>query len=47
MKKIVITKSMTLLIVDDQDDILQFIKDEYSSLFKTIYTAHDGRRPWI
>ena len=37
------TKSMTLLIVDDQDDILQFIKDEYSSLFKTIYTAHDGK----
>ena len=36
------TKSMTLLIADDQDDILQFIKDEYSSLFKTIYTAHDG-----
>lgn len=37
------TKSMTLLIVDDQDDILQFIKDEYSPLFKTIYTAHDGK----
>ena len=37
------TKSMTLLIVDDQDDILQFIKDEYSTLFKTIYTAHDGK----
>ena len=37
------TKSMSLLIVDDQDDILQFIKDEYSSLFKTIYTAHDGK----
>ena len=37
------TKSMTLLIVDDQDDILQFIKDEYASLFKTIYTAHDGK----
>ena len=37
------TKSMTLLIVDDQDDILQFIKDEYSQLFKTIYTAHDGK----
>ena len=37
------TKSMTLLIVDDQDDILQFIKDEYSALFKTIYTAHDGK----
>ena len=37
------TKSMTLLIVDDQDDILQFIKNEYSTLFKTIYTAHDGK----
>ena len=37
------TKSMTLLIVDDQDDILQFIRDEYSALFKTIYTAHDGK----
>ena len=37
------TKSMTLLIVDDQDDILQFIKEEYSPLFKTIYTAHDGK----
>ena len=37
------TKSMTLLIVDDQDDILTFIKDEYSPLFKTIYTAHDGK----
>ena len=37
------TKSMTLLIVDDQDDILQFIKDEYSPLFKAIYTAHDGK----
>ncbi len=37
------TKSMTLLIVDDQDDILQFIKDEYSPLFKSIYTAHDGK----
>ena len=37
------TKSMSLLIVDDQDDILQFIKDEYSPLFKTIYTAHDGK----
>ena len=37
------TKSMTLLIVDDQDDILQFIKDEYAPLFKTIYTAHDGK----
>lgn len=37
------TKSMTLLIVDDQDDILQFIKEEYSSLFKTVYTAHDGK----
>ena len=37
------TKSMTLLIVDDQDDILQFIKDEYSPLFKTVYTAHDGK----
>lgn len=37
------TKSMTLLIVDDQDDILQFIKEEYLSLFKTVYTAHDGK----
>ena len=37
------TKSMTLLIVDDQDDILQFIKNEYAPLFKTIYTAHDGK----
>ena len=37
------TKSMTLLIVDDQEDILQFIKDEYSPLFKTVYTAHDGK----
>lgn len=37
------TKSMTLLIVDDQDDILQFIKEEYAPLFKTIYTAHDGK----
>lgn len=37
------TKGMTLLIVDDQNDILQFIKDEYSSLFKTIYTARDGK----
>jgi len=37
------TKSMTLLIVDDQDDILQFIKEEYSSLFKIVYTAHDGK----
>ena len=37
------TKSMTLLIVDDQEDILQFIKDEYAPLFKTIYTAHDGK----
>ena len=36
------TKSTTLLIVDDQDDILQFIKNEYTPLFKTIYTAHDG-----
>ena len=36
------TKSMTMLIVDDQEDILQFIKEEYSSLFKTVYTAHDG-----
>lgn len=37
------TKSMSLLIVDDQEDILQFIKDEYSSLFKVIYTARDGK----
>lgn len=37
------TKSMTLLIVDDQEDILQFIKEEYAPLFKTIYTAHDGK----
>ena len=31
-----------MLIVDDQEDILQFIKEEYSSLFKTVYTAHEG-----
>lgn len=37
------TKNMTLLIVDDQEDILEFISKEYSLLFKAIYIAHDGK----
>ncbi|MBO7261232.1 MAG: response regulator [Bacteroidaceae bacterium] len=37
------TKNMSLLIVDDQEDILEFISKEYSILFKEIYTAHDGK----
>jgi signal transduction histidine kinase/DNA-binding response OmpR family regulator len=37
------TKNMSLLIVDDQEDILEFISKEYSLLFSAIYTAHDGK----
>lgn len=37
------TKNMSLLIVDDQDDILEFISKEYSLLFSAIYTAHNGK----
>lgn len=37
------TKNMSLLIVDDQQDILDFISKEYSLLFSAIYTAHDGK----
>lgn len=37
------TKHMSLLIVDDQEDILAFIQREYKTLFKNIYTAHDGK----
>lgn len=36
------TKNMSLLIVDDQEDILEFISKEYALLFKAIYTAQNG-----
>ncbi len=36
------TLGYTLLIVDDQEDNLDFIKEEYEDLFKKIYVAHDG-----
>ncbi|MCF0166404.1 MAG: response regulator [Bacteroidales bacterium] len=36
------TKGYTLLVVDDQQDSLDFIKEEYEDLFKHIYVAHDG-----
>lgn len=36
------TLGYTLLIVDDQQDNLDFLVEEYSDLFKTVYVAHDG-----
>ncbi len=36
------TKKVTLLIVDDQQDVLDFIKEELEDKFKNILTAHNG-----
>lgn len=37
------TDTQTLLIVDNQESIIQFIKSEYENLFKRIYTAQNGQ----
>ena len=37
------TDTQTLLVVDNQESILRYIRQEYQSLFKHIYTATDGR----
>ncbi|MCQ2051233.1 MAG: ATP-binding protein, partial [Bacteroidaceae bacterium] len=34
------TLGYTLLVVDDQQDNLDFLKEEYSDLFKAVYVAH-------
>lgn len=37
------TDNQTLLIVDNQESIIRFIKSEYENLFKHIYTARNGQ----
>ncbi len=37
------TDTQTLLVVDNQESIVQFIKSEYENLFKRIYTAQNGQ----
>ena len=37
------TNTQTLLVVDNQENILHYIKTEYQSLFKHVYTAENGQ----
>lgn len=37
------TNTQTLLIVDNQESIIRYIKSEYENLFKRIYTAQNGQ----
>lgn len=37
------TRNASILVVDDDTEMLNFIRNEYCNLFSTIYTAMDGR----
>lgn len=37
------TRNSSLLLVDDDNDLLEYMREDYSSLFRNIYTAYDGR----
>ena len=39
---IVDSKTKTILFVDDQQDMLDYVIDEYESKFNKVFTAHDG-----